>query len=86
VLERPVLLGWLTLVARSEWGLPEGFVVVYFDGGVDYCVLDCLGDDSPLSIWRPGTSAGGEALEKHSESFGVFFFGIVMSQLGGGSQ
>jgi antitoxin YobK len=72
---------WLTLVARREWGLPEGLIVVYFDGGVDYYVLDCLKEDEPLSIWRPGMTSAGDLLREAAESFGAFLIGIVESEL-----
>ena len=68
---------WLTLDARREWGLPSSMFVVYFDGGVDYYVLDCTMENPPLQVWRPGITSNGDELEVVADDFGSFLTGVV---------
>jgi antitoxin YobK len=73
---------WMTLVARREWRLPEHLLVIYFDGGVDYYVIDGGAEDSPVMVWRPGVSSANGDLSVASPTFGDFFLGIVEVELG----
>ena len=68
---------WLTLDARREWGLPSSMFVVYFDGGVDYYVLDCTMENPRLQVWRPGITSNGDELEVVADDFGSFLTGVV---------
>lgn len=47
---------WMTLEGRREWGLPDSLVVISFDGGTDYFVLDTAqvphGEEAP--VWCGG--------------------------------
>jgi hypothetical protein len=77
---------WLTLKARDEWGLPDPMVVVAFDGGVDYYVIDTAkaadGQEPPIEIWRPGMSAAGDQLEQVASDFGEFVLQLTAEGLG----
>lgn len=77
---------WLTLKARDEWHLPQSMVVVGFDGGVDYYVVDTAkaasGDEPPVEIWRPGISAAGDELERRASDFGEFALRLTREGLG----
>jgi antitoxin YobK len=68
---------WLTLAARRNWHLPGWMMVVYFDGGVDYYVMDVRVPDPPLVVWRPGVTRSPEDLTIMHESFGDFLADIV---------
>lgn len=77
---------WLTLIARREWGLPESMVVVGFDGGVDYYVIDTAkavdAHEPPVEIWRPGVSTAGDRLEQAASDFGEFALRLATEGLG----
>lgn len=73
---------WMTLRARREWGLPIGMVVVYFDGGTDYFVLDTAdGAEARVRRWRPGVSKPGDDLSEVAPDFGSFFLDITRRAL-----
>ena len=72
---------WLTLDARAAWGLPDWMFVVYFDGGVDYYVLDCSVEDSGLFLWRPGVTSGGDELEVVASGFAEFLETLIEREL-----
>ncbi len=77
---------WLTLRARRGWGLPDSMIVVGFDGGVDYYVIDtarrmCEGEP-PVEIWRPGISTAGDRLEEAGSDFGEFVLRLTLDGLG----
>ncbi len=77
---------WLTLRARKEWPLPPSMVVVYFDGGTGYFVLDTTRRDasaeSPLLLWYPDLSSrGGRGQEIVALDFGSFLLETVESEL-----
>ena len=73
---------WMTLRARREWDLPPAMVVVYFDGGTDYSVLDIAGAvEAPVRRWRPGVSKPGDDLSEVAADFGSFFFDITRRAL-----
>jgi antitoxin YobK len=75
---------WLTFDARRDLGLPESMIVIYFDGGVDYFVLDTAESDDPrVLLWRPGVSKAGDVLEVMSPSFGQFLLDLVEVELAG---
>jgi hypothetical protein len=69
----------LTTEARRNWGLPRRTVVVYFDGGVDYFVLDVgrvdEGGDPPVCAVTPGLSTFDDAPTVASD------FGSLLLQL-----
>lgn len=76
---------WMTLRARTEWGLPEPMVVVYFDGAESYFVLDGrvheADDEWPVVVWRPGISTSDEVLEHVASDFASLLLRIVEDQL-----
>lgn len=77
---------WLTLRARTEWNLPDSLLVIYFDGGVDYYVLECGAGDQPgITRWRPGITTSNTPRELVEPDFESFFVSIVEDQLGGDS-
>lgn len=77
---------WLTLKARGEWGLPDSMVVVGFDGGVDYYVIDTAkaadGREPPVEIWRPGISTADDQLAQVALDFGGFVLQLTTEGLG----
>ena len=72
---------WLTLDVREAWGLPESMLVVHFDGGVDYYVMDCELDNPPLLLWRPGVSSVDDELAVVAEDFGSFLLELTEREL-----
>ena len=72
---------WLTLDVREAWGLPETMLVVYFDGGVDYYVMDCELENPPLLLWRPGVSSVDDDLAVVAEDFGSFLLELTEREL-----
>lgn len=77
---------WLTLKARTEWFLPESMIVVAFDGGVDYYVIDTAkatgGQEPPVEIWRPGVTTADDRLESAALDFGEFALQLTAEGLG----
>ena len=77
---------WLTLRARDDWLLPRSMLVVGFDGGVDYYVIDtakAMPDHEPaVEIWRPGVSLPEDRREQAASDFGAFALGLAMQGLG----
>lgn len=61
-------------------------VVVGFDGGVDYYVIDMAkasdGREPPVEIWRPGISAAGDQLAQVAPDFGGFVLQLTAEGLG----
>jgi hypothetical protein len=76
---------WLTLRAREEWPLPRHFVVVYFDGGTDYFVLDSsrvrADGEYPIVAWHPGQAIN-LAPQEVADDFGSFFLRYIRAELG----
>jgi hypothetical protein len=73
---------WLTDSARDEWDLPSAMIVVYFDGGASYGVLDTArGEDPPVEAWVPGGSRPGELLERLGADFGSFLLDLARESL-----
>jgi antitoxin YobK len=73
---------WKTLKDREELNLPRSMIVIYFDGGIDFFVLDTAESEDPsVRVWRPGISSAGDDLETIALSFGQFLFDIVKSEL-----
>lgn len=56
-------------------------LVVYFDGGVDYYVMDCELDDPPLLLWRPGETSIDDELTVVAEDFGSFLLELIEREL-----
>jgi hypothetical protein len=77
---------WLTLTARREWPLPGSMVVVGFDGGIGYYVLDTAkgvaDQEPPVELWHPGASVPGEPLEQVAADFGAFVLRLTSDSLG----
>lgn len=77
---------WLTLTARREWELPEPMIVIYFDGGTDYYVLDVAKRDHhgqpPVEVWRPGVSTAQDPLEQVDADFGSLALRLAREGLG----
>ena len=77
---------WLTLKARGEWSLPESMIVVAFDGGVDYFVIDtakATGAQEPaVEIWRPGITGAEDELARAAVDFGEFVLRLTTEGLG----
>ncbi|WP_052666456.1 SMI1/KNR4 family protein [Nitriliruptor alkaliphilus] len=76
---------WMTLEGRRDWNLPSTMVVVSFDGGTDYLVLDTArgGEDgeAPVLVWRPGSSAPGDDLEQLAPDFGTWLLELCRARL-----
>lgn len=72
---------WLTLNVREVWGLSPTMVVVYFDGGVDYYVMDCSFEDPPLVVWRPGETSMDDEPVIAAEDFGRFLLELTEREL-----
>jgi len=76
---------WMTLEARRDWGLPSSMIVVYFDGGIDYFVLDTAAVDArgeaPVRVVTPGLSDFTGELPVVESDFGALFAELVSEQL-----
>lgn len=65
---------WVTLKMRENSGLPNYFVIVYFDGDGDYYAIDCRNpNEAPVICWIPGVSIKDGLYTKVAKDFGVFF-------------
>lgn len=76
---------WLTLQGRQDWGLPSPMIVVYFDGGTGYYLLDTSrasrDGEAPVVAWHPGLSVAGSELETIAPDFGLFLRELVEEEL-----
>jgi len=73
---------WLTLNERGESGLPEKLVIVGSTGNGDYyCVELRGGDESPVTVYQPGSPPDRQHGEQVAQDFGEFFLGGVRAEL-----
>ncbi|MEM9203097.1 MAG: SMI1/KNR4 family protein [Actinomycetota bacterium] len=68
-----------TVSARQSWPLAERYLPIYFDGGVDYYVLDSRLESPAVEIWRPGGTRDGDVLEVAHVSFAAFLHWVLIS-------
>lgn len=76
---------WMTRRARREWGLPDTAIVIYFDGGISYYIIDVSkagGGEPPVEVWVPGHTSPGDPLETVFPSFGAMARQLVEEGLG----
>jgi hypothetical protein len=73
---------WLTLNERRESGLPEKLVIVGSTGDGDYyCVELRGGEESPVTVYQPGSPPDRQHGEQVAQDFGDFFLGGVRAEL-----